>query len=113
MVPSAPNPSVSWINANDNSAFLGSALPTTKIGSYTGLGPTVTQASGASQGDVISYDWNGDGVVDHQAIVVTPDGQSVDAHTNNRYHAYWTLTQYNAQWQTTTITVYHIAPGTK
>ena len=110
--PANPNPSTSWINANDNSTFLGTALPATKIGTYTGLGPTVTQASGASQGDVISYDWNGDGVVDHQAVVVTPDGQSVDAHTNNRYHAYWTLAQYNAQWQTTIITVYHITPGT-
>jgi len=111
--PANPNPSASWINANDNSTFLGAALPATKIGTYTGLGPTVTQASGASQGDVISYDWNGDGVVDHQAVVVTPDGQSVDAHTNNRYHAYWTLAQYNAQWQTTIITVYHVTPGTK
>jgi len=102
-----------WVNANDNSAFLGASLPATKVGTYTGLGPTTTQASGASQGDVISYDWNGDGVVDHQALVVTPDGQFVDAHTNNRYHAYWTLAQYNAQWQTTIITVYHIMPGTK
>jgi len=105
--------STSWINANDNSTFLGASLPATKVGTYTGLGPTVTQASGASQGDVISYDWNGDGVVDHQAVVVTSDGQSVDAHTNNRYHAYWTLAQYNAQWQTTIITVYHVTPGTK
>ncbi len=111
--PTTPNPSTSWINANDNSAFLAASLPAVKVGTYTGLGPTVTQASGASQGDVISYDWNGDGVVDHQAIVVTSDGQSVDAHTNNRYHAYWTLAQYNAQWQTTIITVYHVTPGTK
>jgi hypothetical protein len=111
--PTNPNPSTSWINANDNSTFLGASLPATKVGTYTGLGPTVTQASGASQGDVISYDWNGDGVVDHQAVVVTSDGQSVDAHTNNRYHAYWTLAQYNAQWQTTIITVYHVTPGTK
>lgn len=111
--PSTWSYSTSWVNANDNSSFLGGGLHAAKIGTYTGLGPTVTQPSGASQGDVISYDWNGDGVVDHQAIVVSPDGQLVDAHTNSRYHVYWTLAAYNAQWQTTVITVYHITPGTR
>lgn len=45
-----------------------------------------------------------------------PDGTTnwdlVDAHTNNRYHAYWTLAQYNASWATTRIVVLHIAPTT-
>jgi len=111
--PSTWNYSTSWVNANDNSSFLGGGLHAARIGTYTGLGPTATQPSGASQGDVISYDWNGDGIVDHQAIVVSPDGQLVDAHTNSRYHVYWTLSAYNAQWQTTVITVYHITPGTR
>ena len=105
--------STSWINAQDNSTFLATALPAAKINTVTGIAPGVTIPSGASQGDVISYDWNDDGVIDHQAIVVSTDGQYVDAHTNDRYHAYWTLAQYNPQWQTTVVTVYHIAPGTK
>jgi hypothetical protein len=45
------------------------------------------------------------------------DGRStnwdlVDAHTNNRYHAYWTLAQYNASWAITRIVVLHISPTT-
>jgi hypothetical protein len=30
----------------------------------------------------------------------------------NRYHAYWTLAQFNASWATTRIVVLHIAPTT-
>lgn len=111
--PTTWNPSTTWINAQDNSTFLGSSLPAAKVASYSGVAPGALVASKASQGDVVSYDWDNDGGVDHQAIVVTADGQYVDAHTNNRYHAYWTLAQYNPQWQTTVMTVYHIAPGTK
>lgn len=48
------------------------------------------------------------GIFDHEAIVATPDGQSVDAHTNNRYHAYWTLAAYNAYYNTTRIVILHI-----
>ena len=47
---------------------------------------------------------------------VNPDGTAnwnlVDAHTNDRYHAYWTLAQYNASWATTRIVVLHIPPTT-
>jgi putative amidase-like protein len=69
----------------------------------------------------VLYDWNNDGVYDHEAILTAsdatnPDGTTnwdlVDAHTNNRYHAYWTLAQYNASWPTTRIVVLHIAPTT-
>ena len=43
-------------------------------------------------GDVISYDWNGDGVFTHSTIVTgfLPDGQPlVNAHTNNSYRRPW------------------------
>jgi hypothetical protein len=63
-----------------------------------------------------------DGVYDHESIVVASDGTTnldgtlnwdlVDAHTNNRYHAYWTLAQYNASWATTHIVVVHIPDTT-
>ena len=75
----------------------------------------------ASQGDIVLYDFNNDGIYDHESIVVASDGTNpdgstnwdlVDAHTNNRYHAYWTLAQYNANWATTRLVVLHIPPGT-
>ena len=57
-----------------------------------------------------------------ESIVVASDGTTnldgtqnwdlVDAHTNNRYHAYWTLAQYNAGWATTQIVVLHIPDST-
>jgi hypothetical protein len=109
-----------WVNAQDQSIFLLQDLPgVTKVASYYGLAPGATAADHAEQGDVVLYDWNNDGVFDHEAILTASDGTNsdgstnwdlVDAHTNNRYHAYWTLAQYNANWATTRIVVLHIAP---
>lgn len=105
--------SASWVNAQDNSVFLTQHLTGAMvIGTYVGLQPGQIVPSGASQGDVVLYDWNNDGVYDHESLVTTADGQSVDAHTNNRLHAYWTLAPYNSSWMTTRITVVHIAPST-
>jgi cell wall-associated NlpC family hydrolase len=107
------NWSVSWVNAQDNSVFLTKYLPgTTTVGTYLGLQPSQVVPSGASQGDVVLYDWNNDGVYDHESLVTTTDGQYVDAHTNDRLHAYWTLAPYNSSWTTTRITVIHIDPST-
>lgn len=83
--------------------------------------PGVTVDDHAAQGDVVLYDWNNDGVYDHEAIVTASDGSNpdgttnwdlVDAHTNNRYHAYWTLAQDNASRATTRIAVLHIPTTT-
>lgn len=105
--------STSWINAQDNSIFLLQHLPgVTQVASVYGVTSGQTVPSNASQGDVVLYDWNNDGVFDHEAIIATSDGQSVDAHTNNRYHAYWTLAEYNSQSATTHIVVLHIPAGT-
>ncbi len=112
----------SWVNAQHQSTFLLQYLPgVTQVASYYGLAPGTTAADHATQGDVVLYDWNNDGVFDHEAIVTASDGTNadgttnwdlVDAHTNNRYHAYWTLAQYNASWATTRIVVLHISPAT-
>jgi hypothetical protein len=112
----------SWVNAQHQSIFMLQYLPgVTQVASYYGLAPGATAADHATQGDVVLYDWNNDGVYDHEAIITAsdrtnPDGTTdwdlVDAHTNNRYHAYWTLAQYNASWATTRIAVLHIAPTT-
>lgn len=112
----------SWVNAQHQSTFMLQYLPgVTQVASYDGLAPGVTAADHAEQGDVVLYDWNNDGVYDHEAIVTASDGANpdgttnwdlVDAHTNNRYHAYWTLAQYNARWATTRIVVLHFSPTT-
>ena len=102
---------VPWVNANDNSIFLLNSLPgATRVASYVGVAPGQTVSTNASQGDVVLYDWNNDGVFDHEAIISTTDGQYVDAHTSNRHDQYWTLAQYNTQWATTRMVVIHIPP---
>jgi hypothetical protein len=114
--------STSWVNAQDQSVFALQFLPgVTQVASYYGVAPGTTAADNAQQGDVVLYDWNNDGVYDHESIVTASDGTNpdgttnwdlVDAHTNDRYHAYWTLAQYNASWATTRIVVLHIPPAT-
>lgn len=47
-----------------------------------------------SRGDFIYYDWSGDGVWDHVAVVAgtNSSGQKIiDAHTTDHYHVYWKL----------------------
>ncbi|SDK48111.1 amidase domain-containing protein [Sediminibacillus albus] len=62
-------------------------------GSTQGLkGREMEKASDLSPGDVICYDFQGDGRWDHNTIVVTKDLQGeplVNAHTDNSRHRYW------------------------
>ena len=85
----------------------------TQVASYVGVPSGQIVASHASQGDVVLYDWNDDGIYDHEAIISTTDGQSVDAHTSDRHDQYWTLAQFNTQWSTTHLVVLHIPAGTQ
>ena len=53
-----------------------------------------TSAGMLSRGDFIYYDWSGDGVWDHVAVVAGTNsaGQKViDAHTTDHYRVYWKL----------------------
>jgi cell wall-associated NlpC family hydrolase len=53
-----------------------------------------TSAGLLSRGDFIYYDWTGDGVWDHVAVVAgtNSSGQKmIDAHTTDHYHVYWKL----------------------
>ena len=70
-------------------------------------------------GDVVFYDWYGNGLWDHATILVgsgeDPNplalgatGALVDAHTDAHYHAIWTLEPYNANWATTIYDTVHI-----
>jgi hypothetical protein len=100
--------STTWINAQSNEQFLSQVPGVTVVANVTGAQPGQVIPSNASQGDVVFYDWTNDGTFDHESIVATTDGQSVDAHTNNRLHAYWTLASLNTQWLTTHMVVLHI-----
>ena len=113
---------LSWINAQQQSIFALQHLPgVTQVASYYGAAPGQTVAANASQGDIVLYDFNNDQIYDHEAIITASDGLNpdgtanwdlVDAHSNDRYHAYWTLAQYNARWATTRIVVLHIPATT-
>lgn len=62
-------------------------------GSSEGLqGKEVESATDLYPGDVICYDFQGDGRWDHNTIVVTKDANGmplVNAHTDNSRHRYW------------------------
>jgi cell wall-associated NlpC family hydrolase len=81
--PSDDTYSLSWINV------------TRQIGYWnTRRTDWETSAGVLSRGDFIYYDWTGDGVWDHVAVVAgtNSSGQKViDAHTTDHYHVYWKL----------------------
>jgi hypothetical protein len=81
--PSDDSYSWSWISCSRQIAFwLGTRID------------WVSSISNVARGDVIYYDWSGDGSWDHVAILAGTNsaGQKViDAHTTDHYHAYWKL----------------------
>ena len=81
--PSDDTYSWSWISCSRQIAFwLGTRID------------WVTSISGVGKGDVIYYDWTGDGSWDHVAVLVGTNsaGQKViDAHTTDHYHLFWKL----------------------
>jgi cell wall-associated NlpC family hydrolase len=81
--PSNDTYSLSWINVAPQMGF------------WNGLRTDwQTSAGTLSRGDFIYYDWSGDGVWDHVAVVAGTNsaGQKVvDAHTTDHYHVYWKL----------------------
>jgi len=73
--------------------------------------------SGLGKGDLLFYDWDGNGHIDHVSIIAAENqydpnsrwyGDLVDQHSTDRYHAFWSLRPYNSQWSTTVITKVHI-----
>jgi hypothetical protein len=70
-------------------------------------------------GDVLFYDWDSIGLLDHAAIQVgigtDPSsgyyGNVIDQHTSDRYHAIWTLMPYNSKRASTKIRFMHIDPA--
>lgn len=81
--PSNDTYSLSWINV------------TKQMGFWNGRRTEwVASAGKLSRGDFIFYDWTGDGVWDHTAVVAGTNsfGQKViDAHTTDLYRVFWKL----------------------
>lgn len=75
--------------------------------------------SGGAKGDVLFYDWGTGQGVSHASIQVAYGtdpvsgwvGDLVDAHSSDRYHAFWSLRPYNGDRSTTYVTVVHIDPN--
>ncbi|MDX8044494.1 amidase domain-containing protein [Gracilibacillus sp. S3-1-1] len=93
----APNRSKGWWYQRDNWSFSWSVANSFRwylSGATSGLkGTEVSDPEKLSPGDVICYDFQGDGRWDHTTIVVAKDSQHmplVNAHTNNSRHRYWT-----------------------
>lgn len=58
-------------------------------------------ASGAQLGDVIAYDWEGDGHIDHVALVTSVNGQgypSVSQKTSDQLNRYWSWSNNDNDW---------------
>ncbi|GAA0376918.1 amidase domain-containing protein [Bacillus horti] len=88
----SPNWSFSWSVAHALRLYLGS--------SQSGLRATeVFSADQLEPGDIICYDFDGDGRFQHNTIVVMKDGEGmplVNAHTTNSRHRYWSYTDSHA-----------------
>ena len=81
--PSDDTYSLSWINVTRQSGYWNTRRTDWE-----------TSAGMLSRGDFIYYDWSGDGVWDHVAVVAgtNSSGQKmIDAHTTDHYHVYWKL----------------------
>jgi hypothetical protein len=113
----------SWSVAADYYTFLFEDIPGgIPEGAAAGTSTNYYTPNSVVTGDVLFYDWGQGLGVSHATIQVgigydpnKPNGQVwygnyIDEHTNNRYHAFWSLYPYNAADRaTTTIYFMHIA----
>lgn len=91
-----PNRSTGWWYQNQDWSFSWSVAHAFRwylSGSTKGLQAVeVGRPEDLAPGDVICYDFNGDGRYDHNTIVVAKNADQmplVNAHTNNSRHRYW------------------------
>jgi len=78
--------STSWSVAHDQAYNLSRNTET-----YEMRGTYVSSPGQLGLGDSIYYDWEGDGILDHSAIVVEMRSgvPYVNTHSNDRYHVHW------------------------
>jgi hypothetical protein len=97
--------SFSWAVANSLQGHL--------LRSKTGLrAEAVERADQLELGDVISYDWDGNGRFEHSTIVTAKDANGmplVNAHTVNSRHRYWNYKDSYAWTERTRYVFLHIA----
>jgi hypothetical protein len=107
-----------WSVAADNYRFQLAHYPG-GIGGGTAPGTAVNPYTPSSikTGDIIYYDWTGDGRIDHANLQVGIGtdpvkklyGNYVDQHGTDRRHAFWSLQPYNPQFRETKIYFVHIS----
>jgi cell wall-associated NlpC family hydrolase len=89
--PSDDTYSLSWINVTRQMSFWNTRRTDWE-----------SSAGALSRGDFIYYDWSGDGVWDHVAVVAGTNsaGQKViDAHTTDHYRVFWKLGTANTKYK--------------
>ena len=115
------NQSWSWAYVQDQYQFQMVHSP----GGYkfgTAPGTAGWSFSGLVSGDLLFYDWDSNGSLDHSAIQATrgtdPNwqggaqyGDLIDEHSNDRARVWWTLYPYNPARNNTVITLVHISPS--
>ena len=111
------NWSLTWSVADSYYNFLLGDLPGgVPEGSAPGTSNNFYTPDSVVTGDVLFYDWGKGEGISHAAIqtgIGTAEGDwygnYIDEHTTNRYHAFWSLVMYNANYLTTTVYFMHIA----
>ncbi|MBC9729843.1 amidase domain-containing protein [Streptomyces sp. TRM68367] len=111
----------SWSVADGYYNFLMADLPGgIPEGTASGTSTAYWTPSAMVDGDMLFYDWGQGLGISHATIQVgygidpnqypnkVYDGNYVDEHTTNRYHAFWSLYPYNPNASTTTIYFVHI-----
>jgi len=108
----------SWAYVSDHYTFQILHSPGGYLyGSASGTSTALTD--GLSPGDIIYYDWDGNGTLDHNAMQTTRGtdpvnhrtGDLVDERTSDRSRVWWTLEPYNGNKYTTIIGLMHIFPS--
>lgn len=100
--------SYSWAVANAFRAYLRSSATLT----YGLKATQVDAASDLTVGDVICYDWSGDGIWEHTTVVVGKNRRGsplVAAHTKDSYMRFWRYRTSRRYTPNTQYEFYHIA----
>jgi hypothetical protein len=118
-----PNAGFSWSNswsvANDSYIFQLDHIPgAVPEGTASGAATNDYTPDAVKTGDVLYYDWNSDGHMDHATIQVgigtDPEsgwyGNYVDQHSTDHKHEFWSERPRNSKWATTTIYFMHVLP---
>lgn len=108
--------SQSWRLAQYNRGFFLTDGGTVERAYY---GVKTAYPTGISLGDIVYYAWQNDHTFAtnaHESVVTVLNGKAtstpetgilVNAHSNNRYHEFWTLYQWNTHWPTTYYEIVH------